>query len=64
MKELVEEAIKKIGVQDENRKKFLEFFLGHESGVHDFDAVYNCDTLKLEEIEESVLGLMKAKKLI
>jgi cytidylate kinase len=59
-----EEAIITIGIQDENRKKFLEFFLGHEFGIHDFDAVFNCGTLKLEEIVESILSLMRARKLI
>jgi cytidylate kinase len=59
-----EEAQKTIQQKDENRRKFMEFFLGHEFRYHDFDAIFNCATLDLDQIMEAVIQLMKNKKLL
>jgi cytidylate kinase len=59
-----EDALGTIRQKDENRRKFLEFFLGHEFRFHDFDAIFNCATLNLEEIMKAIEELMGSKKLL
>jgi len=59
-----DEAMNTIQHKDDNRRKFLEFFLGHEFRYHDFDAVFNCASLSLEQISAAVRQLMIGKKLI
>ena len=58
------EAIQTIASKDENRRKFLEYYLGHEFRIHDFDAVFNCSTCSLEEIADSVILLIRKRSII
>ena len=59
-----DEAVKWIANKDENRKKFLEYYLGRKFTMDDFDVVYNCATWDLADIADSLIVLMKVKKLI
>jgi cytidylate kinase len=58
-----EDSVKMVASKDENRKKFLEHYLGHKFEIEDFDLVYNCSRFTLEEIADSVFSLMKVRKL-
>ncbi|MFH0761762.1 MAG: cytidylate kinase family protein [Bacteroidota bacterium] len=58
-----EESIKMIALKDENRRKFLEYYLGHKFQIDVFDLAINCSRYSLEEIADSIIGLMKIRKM-
>lgn len=58
-----EESKKMIAQKDENRRKFLEHYLGHPFQIDVFDLAINCSRYSLDEIADSVIGLMKLRKM-
>lgn len=58
-----EQAIETMNAKDANRKRFLEYYLGHKFKIQIWDAIYNCGYLSLEEIADSVVNLARLKKL-
>ena len=59
-----EKALEMITTKDENRKKFLEYYLGQKFQIQIFDAVYNCAYLTLSEIADSIVLLAGLRKMI
>jgi cytidylate kinase len=59
-----EQALDWITKKDSNRKRFLEYYLGQKFQIHIFDLVYNCATITLEQIAESIILSARLKKLI
>lgn len=58
------EAIKQANYIDQKRKEFREYFHGKESDYTRFDVTYNSMTLSVDEIVESIINLMQARKFI
>jgi len=58
-----EASIKMIALKDENRRKFLEHYLGHPFQIDVFDLAINCSSYSLDEIADSIIGLMKLRKM-
>ena len=49
---------------DKKRKRFLDYYWGGESDNSIFDAIYNCSTMSVEEIAESLILILKMRELI
>jgi cytidylate kinase len=57
------EAKKYILDIDKKRQEFRQYFHGKDSDYTRFDATYNCMTLSVSEIAESIFNLVKIRKL-
>ncbi len=57
-------ACKLLQEKDNNRKKFLEYYLKKSPDHTVFDVLYNCSALSKEDISLSILDLARQKKLI
>ena len=49
---------------DRKRREFRDYFHGKGTDYTRFDVRYNCMTLSVEEIADSIIGLMKIRKFI
>ena len=49
---------------DKKRKEFRDYFHGKGTDYTHFDVRYNCMTLSVEEIADSIIGLMKTRNFI
>lgn len=59
-----EEGVKYTLDFDIKRKRFLDYYWGGESDNSIFDAIYNCSTMSVEEIIESIILLLTMRGLI
>ncbi len=59
-----EEGVKYTVEYDRKRKRFLDYYWGSESDHSIFDAIYNCETMSVEEIVESIILTLKMRNLI
>lgn len=60
-----EDQAKKIAMEmDRKRTLMMEAFTGEKFDIHIFDMIFNCHTLSIEEITQSILDMMKVKKMI
>lgn len=57
-------AHKMIAENDEKRRQFMKFFRGDLPDADLFDAVMNRGTMSEDEIVESIIGIVKARKLV
>lgn len=58
------EAEKYISDIDKKRKEFRDFFHGKGTDYTQFDIRYNCMTLSVEDIANSIIGLLQSRKFI
>jgi cytidylate kinase len=59
-----EKSLEMITAKDSNRKRFLEYYLGQKFQLQIFDIVYNCESMSLGDIADSVVLAAGQKKLI
>ncbi|MCK9422006.1 MAG: cytidylate kinase-like family protein [Bacteroidales bacterium] len=59
-----DEALKLAHETDKKRTVLIELMYGHKFHPYLFDLNFNCSTLAKEEIVQTIVGLMKAKKMI
>jgi len=56
---------KKLAIDtDKKRKEFREYFAGKNSDYNRFDVVFNCMTLSVDEIAESILKISEIRHLV
>jgi cytidylate kinase len=58
------EAVKYVKEIDKRRTQYREYFEGKNTDYTWFDLHFNCMTLKVEEIVESIIKIMEIRKLI
>jgi len=58
-----EKALDLITSKDANRKRFMEYYLGHKFQLSLFDVVYNCAFFSLEEIADSIIVSAMQRKM-
>ena len=58
------EAARLVDDMDKKRTALIELMTGGKFSPYLFNISYNCSTLAIEEIVQSIIGLMKAKKMI
>jgi hypothetical protein len=58
------EAVKYITEIDRKRREFRDHFHGRGTDYTRFDVRYNCMTLSVENIADSIIELMKSRKII
>ena len=60
-----EKEARKLAIEiDKKRMEFREYFHGKGTDYTCFDVRYNCMTLSIEDIAESIISLLKARKFI
>lgn len=59
-----EDGVKYTLDYDKKRKRFLDYYWGGESDNSIFDAIFNCSTMSVEEIVESIIQILKMRGLI
>ena len=62
---MTEKAAAKYSLEiDKKRKEFRDYFHGKETDYTRFDVIYNCMTLSIDNIAESIISLMQERKFI
>lgn len=65
LKDIQPDAARKLAEEtDMKRKSLIELVLGDKFSPYLFDLTFNCQTLSMTSIVDSVIGLMESKKLL
>lgn len=62
---MTEKAAAKYALEiDKKRKEFRDYFHGRETDYTRFDVIYNCMTLSVDNIAESIISLLQERRFI